>query len=109
MPLTIGVRDGHLNLMTSLCKADGQRVLITDFVSSDTMPELASADDSESVLALARHAIDSRNFFTGANAFSIREKLAELKQVTNQDAVEIAPPWRWQIGQRYYLVTALSY
>ena len=109
VPLTIGVRDGHLNLMTSLCKADGQRVLITDFVSSDTMPELASADDSESVLALARHAIDSRNFFTGANAFSIREKLAELKQVTNQDAVEIAPPWRWQIGQRYYLVTALSY
>ena len=109
VPLTIGVRDGHLNLMTSLCKADGQRVLITDFVSSDTMPELASADDSESVLALARHAIDSRNFFTGANAFSIREKLVELKQVTNQDAVEIAPPWRWQIGQRYYLVTALSY
>ena len=109
VPLTIGVRDGHLNLMTSLCKADGQRVLITDFVSSDTMPELASADDSESVLALARHAIDSRNFFTGANAFSIREKLVELNQVTNQDAVEIAPPWRWQIGQRYYLVTALSY
>lgn len=109
VPLTIGVRDGHLNLMTSLCKADGQRVLITDFVSSDTMPELASADDPESVLGLARHAIDSRNFFTGANAFSIREKLAELKQVTNQDAVEIAPPWRWQIGQRYYLVTALSY
>ena len=109
VPLTIGVRDGHLNLMTSLCKADGQRVLITDFVSSDTMPELASADDPESVLGLARHAIDSRNFFTGANAFSIREKLVELKQVTNQDAVEIAPPWRWQIGQRYYLVTALSY
>ena len=109
VPLTIGVRDGHLNLMTSLCKADGQRVLVTDFVSSDTMPELASADDPESVLGLARHAIDSRNFFTGANAFSIREKLAELKQVTNQDAVEIAPPWRWQIGQRYYLVTALSY
>lgn len=109
IPLTIGIRDGHLNLMASLCKAGGRRVLVTDFVSSDTMPELASADDPESVLALARHAIDSRNFFTGANAFSIREKLVELQHVTNHDAVEIVPPWRWQIGQRYYLVTAVSY
>ena len=109
VPLTIGVRDGHLNLMTSLCKNGGRRVLVTDFVSSDTLLDLASADDSESVLALARSAIDSRNFFTGANPFSIREKLVELKQVSDQDDVEISPPWRWQIGQRYYLVTAVSY
>jgi len=109
VPLTIGVRDGHLNLMTSLCKTGGRRLLITDFVSSDTLPDLVSADDSASVLALARKAIESRNFFTGANPFSIREKLVELKQVSDHDAVEIAPPWRWQIGKRYYLVTALSY
>ena len=62
--MMLAMRDGHLKLMDNLIRPGGAGVLITDFVSSDTLPELATADTTESVLATARKAIDERNFFT---------------------------------------------
>ena len=41
--LMIMIRDGHLKLMSRLVRPAGVGVLVTDFVSSDTLPELNQA------------------------------------------------------------------
>ena len=108
--MMIAIRDGHLKLMDNLISPGGAGVLITDFVSSDTLPELATADTTESVLATARKAIDERNFFTGANPWAIKDAVAKLIAEDPFEPWSIAPPWRWQIGERRsYLVTAISF
>jgi len=108
--MMIAIRDGHLKLMDNLIRSRGAGVLITDFVSSDTLPELANADTPESVLATARKAIDERNFFTGANPWAIKDALAKLIDEDPFEPWSIASPWRWQLGEtRSYLVTAISF
>lgn len=108
--MMLAIRDGHLKLLDNLICPGGAGVLVTDFVSSDTLPELATANTAESVLATARKAIDERNFFTGANPWAIKDALARLIVEDSFCPWSIAPPWRWQIGaERFYLVTAISF
>ena len=108
--MMLAIRDGHVKLMADLIRPGGAGVLISDFVSSDTLPELAAADTPESVLTLARKAIDQRNFFTGTNPWAMRDALAKLIVEDPFEPWNIAPPWRWQIGtKRSYLVTAINF
>ena len=108
--MMLAIRDGHLQLMSNLIDAGGSGVLITDIVSSDTLPELETADTPESVLSLARKAIDERNFFTGTNPWAVKDALAKLIVEDPFEPWSITPPWRWQIGKsRFYLVTAISF
>ena len=108
--MMLAVRDGHLKLMADLIGPGGAGVLVSDFVSSDTLPELATADTSESVLTVARKAIDERNFFTGTNPWAMKDALAKLIAEDPFEPWNIASPWRWQIGQsRFYLVTAINF
>ena len=113
LPTVLAIRAGHLRLMERLLKTDGRGLLITDFVSSDTLPALSNADDDAAVLAISRMAIDQRNFFTGGNPFAVKQNLESILRANlpaNQlPAIDIAPPWRWQLGSRFYLVTALSF
>ena len=108
--MMLAVRDGHLKLMADLMSPGGAGVLVSDFVSSDTLPELAIAETPESALALARKAIDERNFFTGTNPWAMKDALAKLIVENPFEPWSIAPPWRWQIGKsRSYLVTAINF
>ena len=77
-PMMLAVRDGHLQLLANLIGPKGCGVLVSDFVSSDTLPELATAVTSESVLAASRKAINERNFFTGTNPWAVKDALAKL-------------------------------
>ena len=108
--MMIAIRDGHLKLMDNLIRPGGAGVLITYFVSSDTLPELQNVETSQSVLDLARKAIDQRNFFTGANPWAIKDAIGQLIVEDPFEPWSIAPPWRWEIGKaRSYLVTAISF
>ena len=108
--MMLAIRDGHLQLMANLIDSGGSGVLITDFVSSDTLPELTAADTPESVLTIARKAIEERNFFTGTNPWAVKDALAKLIVEDPFEPWSIAPPWRWQIGKsRFYLVTAINF
>ena len=108
--LMIQIRDGHLNLMSRLIRPAGVGVLVTDFVSSDTLPELNEANTDHAVLGVSRKAIEDRNFFTGANPWAVKDSLAKMIRETPESPWSIAPPWRWQIGkQRSYAVTAITF
>ena len=76
--MLLAIRDGHLQLMEKLIRPGGFGVLICDFVSSDTLPELKTADTDEAILATARKAIDERNFFSGTNPWAIKDALGKL-------------------------------
>ena len=108
--MMIAVRDGHLDLMSRLLKPGGCGLLVTDFVSSDTLPEIREADSEDSVLQLSRRAIDEKNFFTGTNPWAVKKSLSRLLVEDPLGSWTISRPWRWQIGDtRFYLVTALIF
>ena len=108
--LMVKIRDGHLKLMSRLIRPAGAGVLVTDFVSSDTLPELNEATTDQAVLEVSRKAIATRNFFTGANPWAVKDSLAKMIQEPPELPWSIAPPWRWKIGQRRsYAVTAISF
>jgi hypothetical protein len=106
----LAIRDGHLRLLARLLPSRGAALLVTDVVSSDTLPELVVASP-DALAGLLDTALASRNFFTGANPYALaaafRRDSGLYQAVTDVAMVE---PWRWQVGsRRYYLVSALSF
>jgi hypothetical protein len=67
------VRVGHLRLLVDLVAPGGVGLLITDLVSSDTCPPLASIADAE-LPALASRLLQQRNFFHGVNPAAYGQK-----------------------------------
>ena len=108
--LMIMIRDGHLKLMSRLVRPAGVGVLVTDFVSSDTLPELNQANTAQAALKVSRKAIETRNFFTGTNPWAVKDSLSKITPENPALPWSIAPPWRWEIGpQRSYAVTAITF
>jgi hypothetical protein len=106
----LAIRNGHLRLLARLLCSRGAALLVTDVVSSDTLPELVVASP-DALAGLLDAALALRNFFTGANPYALaapfRRDVVLYQAVTDVSMVE---PWRWQVGpRRYYLVSALSF
>jgi hypothetical protein len=99
----LAVRDQHLKLICDSIVSGGSGLLITDFVSSDTLPQLLTVGDDalEAVLAVA---INQRNFFTGANPAVLAERLGGI----SHGVAKLTSPWRWQLGNRVYAVCAIE-
>lgn len=104
--VTLALRDHHLRLLRELTHPGGTAFLITDFVSTDTLPELAEAEQHELDRLLAR-AIEEHNFFTGLNPAVLWHRMADPLAVGGAATAELLPPWRWQLGNRIYAVAAL--
>ena len=103
------IRGAHLRLMLNLLRPGGIGVLITDLVSTDTLPELATADVSE-LPRLAEAAVNARNFFTGVNPAVILKELEDPAQLgAHVGRVQLVKPWKWTLGERAYLVYAAKF
>lgn len=102
------VRGQHLKQLIDLAMPGGTVVLITDVVSSVTVPELAKAPSSE-LPTLVSRAIEQRNFFTGMNPFVIKRLLeTDVALATRLTDVRLSDPWVWDLGPRLYAVCALT-
>lgn len=102
------VRREHLRQLIDLALPGGTVVLITDVVSSLTVPELATAASSE-LPALVGRAIAQRNFFTGVNPFVIKRLLeTDVALAAQLTDVRLSDPWVWDLGPRLYAVCALT-
>ncbi len=104
--LALAIRDGHLQLICDLAAAGGTIVLITDFVSSDTLPELRTVT-SEQLESLLVQAIHGGNFFTGVNPGVLVRRMQESAMI-EPSSVHLDAPWRWQMGHRAYGVCAVT-
>lgn len=106
-PALLTVRDEHLRLITGLLAPRGVGMLVTDVVSSDTCPPLRGAG-ADSLGPLLADCLNTGNFFTGANPFAIERRLRTDADL-GLDRVGMTPPWRWDLGERTYLVSALAF
>jgi hypothetical protein len=107
--LIMAVRNRHLDMMVEMLEPSGKGVLVTDFVSTETAPELARLDDAQ-VPAAAIDWINRRNFFTGTNPYAIRDALRRPSDsgVVLAD-VQVSPAWRWDIGAKQLAVSAVTF
>lgn len=103
------LRSAHLRLMLDLCKPGGQCVLVTDVVSSETVPGLGERprDDLPGLLAIL---VAQRNFFTGMNPLALLGTLSGEPSIAPRVAdLRVIPPWLWRLGPRDYLVCGYSW
>jgi hypothetical protein len=109
LSLIRAVRTGHLRLLNRLIAPGGRGVLITDFVSSQTVPNLAKLPESalESTLV---ELIRQGNFFHGLNPFALIAAFRDDPVVGSQATdVQSLRPWRWNLGPRLYAVWGLKW
>lgn len=108
LELTFAVRARHLRLLLELLRPGGRAVLITDFVSSVTAPELVHVDERE-LPALAARLIREHNFFTGLNPAVLASLFAQDPWLAARvGRVQVSPPWRWPFPTRIYAVYAVE-
>jgi hypothetical protein len=103
------LRMQHLLLMVEQLVPGGRGVLVFDFVSTETLPELL-AFSSEQLARQLMAAIQAKNFFTGLNPFAIRELLLSDPVLSPQlHQIQLHDPWRWQIPNKAFGVAAISF
>ena len=109
LPAALATRAGHLRLVARLARPGGTGVLITDVVSSETLPELVDSPESSLPDLLPRLAREG-NFFHGVNPAVLPTLFRDDPDLrVRTTALETLPPWRWDFGVRTYLVWALRF
>lgn len=107
LELVMAARDRHLGMIVDLLNAGGTGILVTDFVSSTTAPELAHIDEAQ-LSKTALRWISERNFFTGANPIVLRNFYrTNLTVGPMVQSTELTRPWRWDIGEKQFAVCAV--
>ena len=108
LELVQAVRIGHLRLLMNLVAPGGAGVLISDVVSSETVPALGALSEKELPGALVQ-LLQARNFFHGVNP-AIVTPLFKTDPILSPQITElqVARPWRWNCGSRLYLVYAIK-
>jgi len=101
------LRRRHLELMLDLAAPGGAVVMVSDMVSSDSVPGLG-ATPPDQVKDLMAGLVRERNFFSGANPLALLQALGEPalgERIARADVIE---PWIWPLSEaRSYLVYAL--
>lgn len=105
----IQLRRAHMDLMWRLAGQEGALVLVSDFVATDTSPELRHLSGGQlrdKMFDLIRNG----NFFSGLNPQALASELASHERVRTGNARPQAhDPWLWHLyPSRAYLVVAFS-
>lgn len=102
------VRRGHLIRMLQLTRIGGRAILVTDLVSSDTVPALETIPES-SLPGLLFQCLQSGNFFSGLNPAVVQHDIQHHPGLAELCAgCRILPPWRWTLGPRCFAVYAVD-
>lgn len=109
LEVVLPLRMNHLQLMSRLLAPGGRAVLITDFVSSDTLPALCNESEPDWPALLAEIAAQG-NFFHGLHP----GRLLAAFQADAELAANVADPritgfWRWRQARRVYAAAAIEF
>ncbi|MFO0907423.1 MAG: hypothetical protein U0794_03530 [Isosphaeraceae bacterium] len=103
------LRAGHLRLLAQLTGARGLATLVTDVVSSEHLPELETAEPARLAAILPQLARSGRHIH-GVHPDQLIDTLqTDPRLAKRRLAIESAPPWRWRLHRRDYLVWAVSF
>lgn len=107
MDVITGIRLRHVRMLFELLQPGGAALLIMDFVSSGTFPQLETTSEND-LPALAAALIKSRNFFTGTNPGVLHSLFKTDEALAPQvSRLEVTRPWLWDFGPRTYAVCAV--
>lgn len=98
------IRKQHVQLLLQNVASGGSVILITDFVSERTLPEIGSASTNE-LAPLAQRALGAGNFFAGLHPGAIRE---ELQETGPCEGISEPSLWVWRFGPRRFLVAGFE-
>jgi hypothetical protein len=103
------VRRGHLKRMLDWLVPKGVGLLITDVVSSETVPVLEQVPEKQ-LPPLLQQCLQTGNFFAGLHPGQMMQDLTHYEPIADLvNDVAMLPPWKWQLGPRFYAVYALSF
>ncbi|CAN5845802.1 hypothetical protein BH23PLA1_BH23PLA1_01080 [soil metagenome] len=103
------IRTGHLQLLARLATPGGSATLITDVVSSEIFPPLATIPEAEFERLLPRLAIE-RKHIQGVHPAALLATLRNDPDLGSLlTSLETFRPWRWQLHARQYLVWAMRF
>ena len=108
VPLLQTVRRSHLHRMLELLAPGGVGILVSDFVSSDTVPQLASVSDSQ-MPGLIVQCLQTSNFFSGLHPGIVHQDAQALAAKDQIHQIQMHPPWRWHLGPRAFAVFAVTF
>jgi hypothetical protein len=103
------LRKQHVLLVADSLAPGGRGLLVFDFVSSQTLPQLMNVQ-STLLTELLFAAVQSRNFFTGLNPFAVQSELKTSPVFVGMlKEVMLWRPWRWSFGSKSFGVAAISF
>jgi hypothetical protein len=107
--MILAIRKQHLRTLVQSLVPDGRGLLVFDFVSSHSLPNLMQIDDCHLNQSLVE-AINAKNFFTGLNPFVVQAELHQHPDFAGRITdIRLHPPWRWDIGKKQFAVSAISF
>ena len=102
----IAIRLRHIEIMMAALKPGGHGLLITDIVSSESLPDLLEENDLKAVL---QHAIANQNFLHGLNPQMIAKVFQHESFAGQLTSVRVSEPWRWTLPSRTYACFAIEF
>jgi len=109
VPTVQALRQRHLHRMALSLRPGGTGLLLADFVSSDTLPELFSATP-QNLPVLLGQALQANNVFHGMNPGMILKVAREDPQLQSLiSTVQMSPPWIWRTGNMAYAIVAIKF
>jgi hypothetical protein len=103
--VALAVRDKHLRDLLHLTRPGGSFVLVTDFVSSATAPEIA-AMAQEKLVGYLPQLMAQRNFFTGTNPYRMLARLQQEEPFRGRiGRAGLVGPWLWQVTAQHTHLT----
>ncbi|MCA9262534.1 MAG: hypothetical protein KDA60_01750 [Planctomycetales bacterium] len=105
--LVLTVRTRHVANVLDAAMPGGRVVIVTDFVSSQTCPELKYWDDRQ-LAQMMPQIIESGNFFTGLNPYLLYRLVSAGGPLASRvTSAELVSPWLWDMGKKRFAVSAL--
>ena len=100
------IRQRHLEIIVDALNPLGTGILITDFVSSDSLEELYSTNDLQKTL---QDAIASQNYLHGLNPAMVSQVLHQEQFKSKLKSLQVTTPWRWILKEKIYACFAISF
>lgn len=107
--LMTAIRFQHLQTLCELSGENGAGLLVSDFVSSASAPDMPDVPDDQFEQYLSQ-LLSSRNFFHGVHPgvlYSIF--VGNTPLASHVRDVEMLPPSRWNLGARQYAIAAIRF
>ncbi len=101
------IRARHLELLIEAVKPGGTALLVFDFVSSDSIPEIATLQGVPLQQKLAE-ALTQNNFFHGMHPLKMLSSARDYPPLASKiEQAALSLPWIWNTGSRQYAVCCL--